>query len=104
VQVVVDAGAGAAFDAVVAVVPPGATAAELTTIDAGRQDLTVDPGGFVVWIGPKEPKAVVLDVTTAGGEVVTCGPGSVSSLDDVGDLVSEEVARLDRVPWLCLAL
>jgi hypothetical protein len=103
VQVVVDAGSIAPFDAVVAVVPAGSTRAEVQFADRRSEELTIDPGGFVVRIGPKEPLAVVLEVTTPGG-VVSCGPGTVTEVGDLETMPPDERAVLDRSPWLCLAL
>jgi hypothetical protein len=102
VQIVVDSGGAAAFDAVVAVVPPGTTGAELLFDDASREQLTVDPQGFVVYVGPRDPFPTVLTVTGPGGIEAVCGPGSVSSLEDLGDLPADEVLRLASLPWLCL--
>lgn len=104
VQVVVDAGTGAPFDAVVAAVAPGSTEAEVQLADGTTHPLAIDPGGFVVWTGPKTPLAVVLELTAPDGNVVTCGPGPVSSLDDLDLLPADDLATLDRAPWLCLEL
>jgi hypothetical protein len=102
VQIVADAGAGATYDALVALVPVGSQA-RLQFSDRSSQDLTVDPGGFVVWFGPKSPLAVVLQVTAPDGSQTSCGPGAVSELDDLDSLDPSAVAQLDRAPWLCIA-
>lgn len=104
VEVVVDAGSAASFDAVVAVTPPDSTGAQMRLADGTRVPLAVDPNGFVVYVGPKTPLAVVFDVTVPGGSVVTCGPGSISELEDLNVLTPDDLARLDRAPWLCLEL
>ena len=104
VQVVVDAGTATPFDALVAAVAPGSTQAQIQLADGTTQSLAIEPGGFVVWVGPKAPPAVVLEVTAPNGELVTCGPGVVSSLADYEELPLSERETLDRAPWLCLAL
>ena len=62
VQIVFDTGSTAPFDAIVAVLPAGSQA-RLLFVDRSREDVPVDPQGFLVWVGPKEPMAVVLQVT-----------------------------------------
>jgi hypothetical protein len=104
VQVVVDAGAGAPFDLVVATVPPGSSSARIRLADGTAHPLTIDPAGFAIWIGPERPVAVVLDVAAPSGEVVTCAPGAVTEFDDLESLTREAIEQLDRQPWLCLAL
>jgi hypothetical protein len=104
VQVVVDAGAGAPFDLVVVTTPPGASSARIRLADGTARPLTIDPGGFAVWVGPEQPVAVVLDVTAPDGEVVTCAPGAVTEFEDLEVLTREAIEQLDRQPWLCLAL
>lgn len=104
VRVVADAGSGAGFDAVAVAVPAGTTDVSLQFADGTRTDLPVDPAGVVVWLGPKEPLALVLEVTTPDGAVVSCSPGSVIELDDLQLLSEAERAALDRAPWLCLEL
>lgn len=101
VQIVFDTGSAAPFDALVAVVPP-ASQARLLFVDRSRQDVPVDPRGFLVWVGPKEPMAVVLQVTGPDGTESECGPGSVSSLEDLDALPPDQVEALRDAPWLCL--
>jgi hypothetical protein len=104
VRVVADAGSGASFDAIVAVVPPGSTSASMQFTDRTSQELAIDPAGVVVWVGPKPPLAVVLDVVGPDGAVASCGPGSVTELADLERLSESERQSLDRAPWLCLSL
>ena len=99
---VVDAGAGAPFDALVAAVAPGTSNALIRFADGTSESLAIDPGGFVVWVGPKPPLAVTLEVTAPDGTGVTCGPGQISTYADLADLPPEAVAALDRSPWLCV--
>lgn len=101
VQIVFDTGSAAPFDAIVAVLPPGSQA-RLLFVDRSRQDVPVDPQGFLVWVGPKEPMAVVLQVTGPDGTQSECGPGSVSSLEDLDALPPDQLATLRDAPWLCL--
>ena len=102
VQIVVDSGGGASFDIVVAAVAPGTTNVEMQLDDGTVHPLAVDPAGFVVWAGPKSPLAVVLEATAPNGDVAVCGPGPVTSLDDLQVMAPDQVAILDRLPWLCV--
>jgi hypothetical protein len=101
VQFVADAGTGAPFDVLVAVVPVGSQV-RLRFADRTSQALTVDPGGFVVWVGPLQPMAVVLEVTAPDGTGAACGPGPVSEVDDLESLPPDQVGDLDHAPWLCI--
>jgi hypothetical protein len=101
VLVVADSGADATFDALAVVLPAGSQA-RMRFLDRTSEDIPVDPRGFLVWVGPKQPLAVVLDVTTPDGSRVACGPGPVSSLDDLENLLPDQLAQLDRLAWLCL--
>jgi hypothetical protein len=101
VQIVVDSGSAAPFDAIAAVVPSGSQAV-LRFADRSSQPVAVDPRGFVVWVGPKDPMLVVLDVTLPDGRPEACGPGSVSSLDDLDTLDPASLTALRDAPWLCI--
>jgi hypothetical protein len=101
-QAVADAGRDAPFDAVVFATGPTVVDARVVFADRSSQPLAVDPGGFVVYVGPKTPLAGVVELTTADGTVVTCGPGPVSEISDLRELPPEELADLDQRPWLCL--
>ncbi len=100
-QIVADAGSGAPVEALVAVMPSGSQAV-LRFADKSSQTLAVDPSGFVVFVGPTVPILVVLDVTLPDGTQEACGPGSVSSLDDLDALAPEAIATLRDAAWLCL--
>lgn len=104
VEVVVDAGAGAAVEVVVVVAAPGSTIAGLQLEDGSRREVVADPSGFAVYVGPRQPIAAVLEVVTPSGLLVTCGPGPVTELDDITFMAPDDAARLDRTPWLCIAL
>jgi len=101
VQIVFDTGSAAPFEGLVAVLPPGSQA-RLFFVDRTRQDVPVDPRGFLVWVGPTDPMPVVLQVTGPDGTQSECGPGSVSSLEDLDALSPDQVAALRDAPWLCL--
>jgi len=102
VQIVADPDRDSPLDAIVAVVPPGSSA-RLAFADRTSQELAVDPAGFVVWVGPKQPLAVVLDVTAPDGARAACGPGPVSEIGDLDSLPISDIAELADAPWLCLS-
>jgi hypothetical protein len=104
VQIVADAGRGAPFDALAVVTPARSTGAELVFVDRSSEDLVVDPAGFVVWVGPKSPLAVVFEVTIPDGTMVSCGVGIISVPAEIGDLRPDELEDLDRTPWTCIAV
>ena len=102
VLVVADTGSLAPLDGIVAVVPSGSQAV-VRFVDGSSQKVPVDPSGFVVWVGPKDPMLVVLDVTLPDGNPEACGPGSISTLDDLDTIAPQDVPGLRDAPWLCLA-
>jgi hypothetical protein len=98
---VVDASGTTPYDALVLLVPAGSQVAVID-VDGTSYPVAVDDDGFAFWFAPAATFAVAMEVVLVDGTELECGPGIVSTYDDL-DLVPEgrlEVLRDEG--WSCL--
>lgn len=102
VRFVVDGDGTGGRDAVAVAVPPGTKRVTLGFEGGRTEDLPLT-GGVAVWVGPPTPIAAYIGVTLSDGTALDCGPGWVTTLDDIaGGLSADQRASLRRAPWACL--
>ena len=94
----VDSGTGNPYELLGALLPAGSSAV-LTMTDGSTRAFVADPAGFALYAGPSDPGAGFLSITLPGGQKLSCGPGAVTSVADLGGVSAGELASQ---AWACV--
>ncbi|MGZ6909641.1 MAG: hypothetical protein ACXVJ7_18385 [Acidimicrobiia bacterium] len=99
-EIALDATDATPYELLGIAVPAGTTGA--ARLEDGTTRPLAAAADLLVDVGPARPATVLVTLKLTGGGALTCGPGAISSPDDIADATVPGAPDIRSQPWNCL--